>query len=71
MGYYNRHQAAQAEVDAYRDVTRERFRGFPFDIESNGAGLRVECRLCHASNTRHPERFIHEHAATHLVPLQS
>lgn len=68
MSYYREHQTTQAEVDAYRDSVRKQFKGFPFDIESNGKGLRVECRLCHNSSTQNPESFIRRHSATH-VPL--
>lgn len=58
---YRTHQATQAEVDAYRDATRAAFQGQPFEIESNGYGLRAECVLCNDSATLNPEMWMREH----------
>ena len=51
----------QAQVDAYRDETREAFKNYPFTIESNGYGLRVECNVCHNSATLNPELYMRSH----------
>lgn len=60
--YSNRRQPTQSDVDAYRDRTRKAFEGQPFEIESNGHGLRAECMICCESNTTAPEMWMHEHA---------
>lgn len=59
---YSNHQATQSEINAYRDAVRAQFQGQPFQIDSNGYGLRAECLLCCESNTRTPEMWMHEHA---------
>lgn len=58
---YNDNQATQADVDIYRDQIRAEFAGQPFQIDSNGAGLRVECTVCHSSNSDSPVRFLRNH----------
>lgn len=58
---YRTQQATQAQVDAHRDATREAFKGQPFEIESNGYGLRVECMLCDCSSTVNPEMWMRNH----------
>lgn len=63
---YARKQATQADIDSYRDKVREQFAGFPFKIESNGYGLRVECTVCHDSATLNPEMYMRKHAGAHF-----
>lgn len=56
-----RTQRTQAQIDAYRDRTREAYAGRGFKIDSNGYGLRVECEVCHDSHTLNPEEFMARH----------
>lgn len=58
---YRTQQVTQDQVDAYRDATRAAFAGQPFEIESNGHGLRAECMLCNNSATLNPEMWMREH----------
>lgn len=51
----------QTQIDAYRDKIRTQFKGFPVKVDSNGYGVRVECKLCNDSATRNPEMFIRNH----------
>lgn len=53
----------QAEIDAYRDQVRLEYAGMGrgFDINSNGYGIRAECKNCHASRTLQAEMWMRNH----------